>query len=158
MKYKIFLDTSYLLPLFGVDIELTKDDEKKLLTIIENFNPSINSLSLLEIKWKILHFSKKNKLLLERYHNVLQFVTLSGKFKIVHFYDFRIDHIATKLYEFHNDYIDCSILAAALENADILLTEDTKIKQLGQIIKERNFLSIVNKARFEIKSISELPL
>ncbi|MCD6483664.1 MAG: PIN domain-containing protein [Candidatus Odinarchaeota archaeon] len=155
MTPKIFLDTTYLLPLFGFDIMLEKKDENKLLKIIENLKPLISSLSILESKWKVLHFSKKNKALLERYPRVLQFITLSGKFQIIHFYDHRIDTLATKIYEIHKDYIDCSILATAVYNATVLLTEDSKIRELGEIVKKRDLLPSQSKKIFKVMSITE---
>ena len=155
MYPKVFLDTTYLLPLFGVDIGLSKAEEAMLQKIIDEFYPMINSLSLLEVKWKILHFSKKNKRILDRYSKVLKFITLTNKFKIVPFYEPAVDELATKLYELHNDYIDCSILAAAITTADVLLTEDSIISNLEKTLKEQKYLFLKEKETFEVMPISE---
>jgi len=155
MYPKVFLDTTYLLPLFGVDIGLSKSEEETLQRIIDKLLPAINSLSLLEVKWKILHFSKKNKQLLSRFSKVLKFITLTNKFQIVPFYESVVDELATELYKIHKDYIDCSILAAAITTADVLLTEDSIISNLEKTLKEQKYLFLKEKETFEVMPISE---
>lgn len=155
MNPKILLDTTYFLPIFGIDIELSKDEEIILQKVIDKLSPMINSLSLFEAKWKILYFSRNNRQLLDRYYKFLKFITLTNKIKVIPFYKPEIDELATKLYKLHKDYIDCSILAAAIMTADVLLTEDSIIKDLEKTLKKQKaFL----KENFEVKSISEFEM
>ncbi|MCD6484948.1 MAG: hypothetical protein J7L47_07560, partial [Candidatus Odinarchaeota archaeon] len=90
---------------------------------------------------------------LSRFSNVLKFITLTNKFKIVPFYEPTVDELATELYKIHKDYIDCSILAAAITTTDVLLTEDSTIRDIVKTLKEQK--SAFLKEKFEAKTISE---
>jgi len=119
----ILLDTTYILPLFGIDVKIPGLKERILL-MSEKYNLLINSLSILEAKWKVLKLAKKHPNIIESFSEGLLFLTHREIFRIIPFYEYDVDLIATELLKFHSDYFDCSILASAIINADIFITEE----------------------------------
>ncbi|MEM1798426.1 MAG: hypothetical protein QXX87_04305, partial [Candidatus Jordarchaeales archaeon] len=55
---KVLLDTSYILPVFGVDVDVP-DVRGQLLHLSRKATLLVNSLSILEAKWVVLKLSKK---------------------------------------------------------------------------------------------------
>jgi len=56
---KLLLDTTYILPLIGIEINIPNLREK-IISLAKNFKLMLNSLSILEAKRKILKLAKKN--------------------------------------------------------------------------------------------------
>lgn len=131
---KVLLDTSFLLPVFGVDVDVPRFKEQ-LLHLSKEAELLVNSLSILEAKWIILRISKKRQDVLEEFKKGLNLVTRGETLRIVPFYSPEIDTVATFVYRHHRDYIDCSILASAYVEADIFVTmEKKKMKELAELI------------------------
>ena len=129
------LDTSFLLPVFGVDIDVP-DVRNQLLRLSRKFTLLINSLSILEAKWIILKLSRRKPEVLESFRDGLNLVVRGGEFRVVPFYLPEIDAVATDIYVHHRDYIDCSILASAYVEADLLVTLETKkMKDLASLFR-----------------------
>ena len=120
---KVLLDTTYILPLLGIEIDIPNLREK-IIFLAKNFKLMLNSLSILEAKWKILKLAKKEPSILESFSEGLLFLTKGEVFEIIPFYTYEVDLIATTLHKYHKDYIDCSILASAYINADTFITEE----------------------------------
>jgi len=121
----VLLDTTDILPIFGIGVSIPHLKDK-LLELANKYKLVINSLSLLKAKWKALKLAKKNPKILDTYAEGLLFIMYGGIFEIIPFYMPEIDEIATHLYKYHKDYIDCSILASAFVMADIFVTEEVK--------------------------------
>ena len=106
-----------------------------LVKLAGNYHLMINSLSILGAKWKVLKFAKEDASILESFTDGLLFLTTSEEFEIIPWYTYDIDLIATMLYNYHSDYIDCSILASAYVNSDIFITEEkSTMKELAEKI------------------------
>lgn len=59
MPQSILLDTTYILPIFGIPIKI-KNFEEKMNNIFTNYRILINSLSILEAKWKAIKLEKQH--------------------------------------------------------------------------------------------------
>ncbi|MHA1721995.1 MAG: hypothetical protein ACTSXW_02860 [Candidatus Baldrarchaeia archaeon] len=153
---KILLDTTYILPLLGVEIEIPNLREK-IISLAKNFKPMLNSLSILEAKWKTLKFAKKEPSILESFSEGLLFLTRGEVFEIIPFYTYEADLIATTLYKYHKDYIDCSILASAYINADIFITEEkNKMQKLLEQIPPNYNTYRKTSTKLTINTINQL--
>ncbi|MFQ6120974.1 MAG: hypothetical protein ACE5KE_13955 [Methanosarcinales archaeon] len=114
---KITLDTTYILPLFGIEINIPnfKEEFKELLS--SDYGIFINFVSIIEAKWKILkemkYQAEKSEELKQRFKEGLLSITKSGRFEMV-LYDIDIDDIATKFYlECFNDFLIVLLLQQA---------------------------------------------
>jgi len=153
---KILLDTTYILPIFGIGIKIPNLKEK-LLELEKNSQLLINSLSILEAKWKILKLAKKTPDIIDSFQEGLLFIEKRKIFHIVNFHEYSIDVIATELNRFHKDYIDCSILASAYIYADIFITEEKEnMKKLIEKLPHEHTIHRKPETDLKIQSISEL--
>ncbi len=134
MKTKILLDTTYLLPIFGVSVDI-KNFSSDFNKVIDESSVQASSLSLLEIKFKILKLSRTIPKLKERYLEGIKSIHLAKEIDIINFYLPEIEEASIDLYKHHKDVFDCVILATALKYSDILVTEDVVIHSLAKQIQ-----------------------
>ncbi len=134
---KLLLDTTYLLPIFGIGVKLKKFNEvfPKLLS---KYSLLYNPASLVEAKWIIISQLKrmpsKRELFLRRFRKGLKVLLNSTKFSQTILTNAEIEEIADKLLtEFKiPDYFDRIIYATAVHYDIILLTEDEKLHSIAK--------------------------
>jgi len=155
----VLVDTTYLLPIFGIPLKLD-GIERRLETLFDNYNIVINSLSLLEAKWKVLKIARKLKIADDFFREGLIALIHRENVRIINFYLPELDELAMRLYSIHKDYFDCSIMAAALYFADVFLTEDSTLIELQEkviypnvLLKKRTTNGLSEK--LEVKRISD---
>ena len=152
MKNKILIDTTYLLPLFGIEIE--KFNLRDIQSLLEVDAEIIyNSISLIEIKWIILKLAKKNKKTLEQmrdtYNETLEYLSASDEIKQTPLITPKIIRLEDKLSDLGvNDYFDRIITATAKIYANIFLTEDKKLAKQIKTMNEFKDLTILNWQQF----------
>lgn len=151
MKPKVLLDTTYILPLFGIAIDIP-GFEAGFPKLLKKASVAVNSLSILESKWKVLKISDREPKVLERFSEGLLSLTAAGEIEIIEFHLPRIDVVATSLYSSHKDYFDCSIASTAILFTDFLLTED---EALISLVNRLTYNSEVAKARTGLKTKAE---
>ena len=147
---RLILDTSYILPLFGIKIKsLTKINEGLKLIWkegIDDFEVYLPSICLIESLYKLIHEYKKNNdyKILKRYPLTIPTITTSQNVKIFNSYiDSTASQIAIKIrHAGHSDMMDCWIAASAAALNGILLTEDPLLKDILKRVSETKFLSI----------------
>ena len=155
---KVLLDTTYILPLLGIEIDIPNLREK-IISLAKNFKLMLNSLSILEAKWKILKLAKKESSVLESFSEGLLFLTKGEVFEIIPFYTYEVDLIATTLYKYHKDYIDCSILASAYINADTFITEEkNKMQELLEQISPNYNTYRKTSTKLSIITVNQLKI
>jgi len=155
---KVLLDTTYILPLLGIEIDIPNLREK-IISLAKNFKLMLNSLSILEAKWKILKLAKKEPSILESFSEGLLFLTRGEVFEIIPFYTYEVDLIATTLYKYHKDYIDCSILASAYINADTFITEEkNKMQELLEQISPNYNTYRKTSTKLSIITVNQLKI
>lgn len=133
---KVFLDTTYLLPLIGIEtsleqfnIQFEKSIEDRSISYL------YSSVSIIELKWIIKKISKSIKTrqkLEDQLNDLLRLLTASAKFDQVDFSNDIINQISFKMETLgHSDYFDTIIASSAITSSDVFLTED---KALSKII------------------------
>ena len=138
---KLFLDTTYLLPLLGIGVELR--DYREIFPKLHMFYEIYYSpISLIEAKWIIIRYIKKLKdermkqRLLEEYRVGLDLILKNPDYKSIVFTNGLIEKIADELWRRGiRDYFDRMIYAASAYCRAILLTEDEELKSIHEEIE-----------------------
>ena len=120
---RICLDSSYLLPLFGIGLEDIPDDLLSRLSE-RGHELLINEISVFECAAKAAKLVISGRLRLKRLTDGLLAAAYSPALIRVSPYDLDIMRLAVEARRFLHDFIDCIILATAVMHADVLLTED----------------------------------
>jgi hypothetical protein len=127
----LLLDTTYLLPVFGIDVGLAKFGTK-FPEILDEYDIRYNPVSLLEAKWislrislRIGRHSDRDKFL-ARYRSGLGAIMTDKRMKQTRLTDSAVELIADRLLTDNrlNDYFDRMIYATAAAENSHLLTED----------------------------------
>lgn len=145
---KLLLDTTYLLPLFGIKIKL-KDFENFFPKILNNYKIMYNPISFIEAKWIILKLLKEKPAikdqLLESYKIGLKAILMDNRFLQTVITNNEIEDIADKLLlkAGIKDYFDRIIYATAAIYNTTFLTEDKELAtiKLEDIDKPENIIS-----------------
>lgn len=123
---RVFLDTTYLLPVVGIEIDLPDDLLEQLFSSDHSF--VINELSLFELFGKASRFMYNDKKAEERFYIGMKSI-LSSKMDIKPIFTLDTLPVALEVYEKIKDLPDCPITATALIEADVMLTEARDISK-----------------------------
>jgi len=141
----LILDTTYILPIFNIEVDVFKKrDFEDLVNIrIEKILPSC---LVIEAKWVLYSLVKKGRIkdfneAIKDFNEGLRFLVHRKIFRIIDFLDPEIDLLESKIYKILKirDYFDRIILAVAKYYDAILLTEDEDLLDLD-IAKYENIL------------------
>jgi len=151
---KILLDTTYLLPAIGIAI---KEHQKDLpLKLIQEGNQiSICDISVFELSAKGAKHISAGKLPPERVTRGIRAIVYNEQIEMIPTYESQLLLTAFKLRKTLNDFIDCLILSAAINQCDILLTEDNDIQNLKNN-KEFNELLTTKNPKFKIQKPNDI--
>jgi PIN domain nuclease of toxin-antitoxin system len=151
---KILLDTTYLLPAIGIAI---KEHQKDLpLKLIQEGNQiSICDISVFELSAKGAKHINAGKLPPERVTRGIRAIVYNEQIEMIPTYESQLLLTAFKLRKMLNDFIDCLILSAAINQCDILLTEDKDIQNLKNN-KEFNELLTTKNPKFKIQKPNDI--
>ncbi|RLI28015.1 hypothetical protein DRO58_03095 [Candidatus Bathyarchaeota archaeon] len=132
----ILLDTGYLLPLFGVSVDLEMFDEL-FPRLLEEFEVLYNPVSLVEGKWIALKIAFRQPFLKDRllkaYRLGLKSLLSDDRLKQTELTSPEIEEVADILLEKGvRDYFDRVVYATAVVHEATLLTEDRELKRLGE--------------------------
>lgn len=134
----ILLDTSYLLPLIRVGIK--GFERKDLIRLLVKYQISISSISIFELIAKGAKFVANGVLDLEDVMGGIIAILSDKRIRVIDYVSNRdIIEISIFLRKLMDDFIDCIIVATALAETNILLTEDNNIHQLQN---SKEFLKI----------------
>jgi len=131
----LVIDTTYLLPLFGLETNITNYDEK-LPILLDKYDVKYNPISLLEAKWLIIRTAKKNKekfeTFLEYYREGIATMQREDRIHQTAFTDENIESLSDIILMTTNikDYFDRQIYSTAANLGYILLTEDKQLHEL----------------------------
>lgn len=135
MNPKVIIDTSYLLPIFGVEVKT----KIKLIDILRSYiEIYYNPISLVEIKWVLYRIVRRGLLPLDEarksYREGLDVLFRDKRFRQTSLTSSSIEEIADKLEDLGlRDYFDRLIAATAIAGEYKLITED---KELIKILKD----------------------
>ncbi len=132
---RLLIDTTYLLPILGVKIEL-KEYEYIFPLVLRRYEVIYNPVSLIEAKWILLKLIKTHPeeaaYLLNSYVEGLATIVHSNYLRPTVLTNPKIEEVADKLFiEIKiKDYFDRIIYATAIYYNATLLTEDQTIKKI----------------------------
>jgi len=133
----MLIDTTYLLPLarIGVKYDLLRAIADGLVDI--DFSElKISLISVFELQ------AKASSLGVSPVHVVKAINTIFKSFKIIPFYEEDIVRKAHEVNEILGDYIDSIIVATAITLGEELVTEDTTINKLRNVLLEKYGLKV----------------
>ncbi len=138
MTLSLLLDTTYVLPLFGINIDLNSDFREEIRQLwkkgVKNYKIYLSSASIIESVYKLNreYRNSEDPEALNRYHIVLPTIIRSKIVKIIDpFLNPIIAENSMKIREFgHKDLMDCWIVASAIQINAIFLTEDKELRTL----------------------------
>ena len=148
---QVVLDTSYILPFFGIDVEipeLKKSLKKIFLTEDPKFIISLSTCSFIEAKWVLLseYRQSKDARILNRFRVVLK--SLIGNPQILIHYSV-LDEIANIVADDLRiagltDVMDGWITGAAYSLQCPLVTEDQELKKIISQTKYKDKLEVIS--------------
>ncbi len=145
------LDTPYFLPAIGISVkEISTEDVLSSLT--KSSDPALCQITIFELCAKAAKYVSEGKLETRRAYRGIQAVTEDESIKKLDPYENGTLSVAFKLREMLGDFIDCLILATAISQADVLLTEDRSIHDLRHQASFKE-LVITDNPDFEIRKI-----
>lgn len=161
----IMLDTTYVLPLFGIKINLSENFQEEISQLwkngIKDYDIYLPSTCLIETVYKLLYeYRKRDDLsILERYHLILPTILNSS----IQIYNPELDIKASAIasiirHSGHLDYMDCWIAGSAVALNSILLTEDKELEKILKIIPETKALNVSSWKKFITKIFNEYKL
>jgi predicted nucleic acid-binding protein len=121
---RVFLDTTYLLPVVGIEVNLPEDLLEKLFSSNHSF--IINELSLFELLGKASRFFSIKKEAKDRFNTGMKSI-LSSKIDIKPIFTLDTLSMVLDINEKIKDLPDCPITATALTYSDVMLTEAADI-------------------------------
>jgi len=143
----ILLDTTYILPLLGLQVPQLKDYEENFPKLLMKFHVLYNPLSLIEAKWVVLKLLKDKKpehkrTVLKRFRLGVKTIIKSEKLSQTMLTNHEIENYADLLLDLVKDYFDRMIVATAKAYSAALLTEDTVLKEVLKRVNEFTKLKI----------------
>ena len=125
---RIFLDSTFFFPFISVQVEkLTKEEVANLLKN-SKYEFLRSELVIFELSAKGTKFVINGTLKLEDVSDGLNTVVYQSDIQVIPIHFTEIQSLATFFRKNHSDFIDCLILASAVNYADILITLDKEIE------------------------------
>ena len=141
------LDTTYILPFFGIDVRLERIREN--LERLLRSEPALlatTTCSLIEGKWKAIrtYQQTENEAYLRYANDALVGLSHGTRFKIIiPWSNGDINSLSDELLVCgHPDYMDCWIAGSAVALNSILLTEDSELEKILKIIPDTKTLVV----------------
>lgn len=148
---RFVLDTTYLLPVIGISVKKISGQDIARFRSTVSFETAICDITILELSAKGAKYVAKGKL---KGRGVSTGIIKDDSLMKLQSYDDQNLATAFKLRETLNDFIDCLILSTAVNQADVLLTEDGYIHNLKQNETFKELIKPINP-KFEIQRLSE---
>ena len=134
---ELVLDTTYLLPIFGISIKL-EGFEEFFPELLAEYAVLYNPVSLVEAKWIVLKLAKrepqKRGTLLERFRRGLEALLHDERLGQTELTNPDIEEVADLLLTRAGvaDYFDRLIYATAASRRSVLLTEDEELARVAR--------------------------
>ncbi|MBY8992504.1 MAG: PIN domain-containing protein [Candidatus Lokiarchaeota archaeon] len=154
----LILDTTFILPLFGIKIKIDDDFESDIKRVwkneIDGYVVYLPSTCLIETVFKLLNVYKKTNdfNVLDRYQMILP-TLLNLPINIFNCeLNPKASMIASVIRHYgHPDFMDCWIAATAAVLNGIFLSEDVELKKNLKNIPETKNLSVSSWKEFKMK-------
>lgn len=154
----LILDTTFILPLFGIKIKMDDDFENDLKQIwknkIKGYDVYLPSICLIETFFKLINVYKKTNdfSILDRYQMILP-TLLNFPINI---FNCELNPKASMIasiirHSGHPDFMDCWIAATAVALDGVFLSEDVELKNILKKIPETKNLLVSSWDDFKKK-------
>jgi PIN domain nuclease of toxin-antitoxin system len=151
---RILLDTTYLLPIIGIAVK--ELPENAILKVMKKGNyVVISHISLFELAAKGAKYVKNGALKPETVTKGIRALAYNDEIEIIPIEESKLLLTAFALRNMLDDFIDCIILATAINNCEALITEDTDIKNLRDNAQFDVLFKTTNSA-FKIATLSHI--
>lgn len=129
MKTEIFLDSSFFFPFIGVEVE--NCEKMDILNLIknDNFQISRSELTVFELSAKGARLINEDKLDITDVTEGLSSVQLLESINVIPIFYSEIQVLASQFRKDHSDFIDCIILASAINYTQKLVSLDDTLKK-----------------------------
>lgn len=123
--------------------------------IKRDYKVSISEISIFELSAKGAKYIAHESLDAERVVRGIKALLYDDRIDKIPIYDLSILSLAFKLRRILDDFIDCLILSSAINQADILITEDNNIHILSNM---REFIDLVREINpgFKIMRLKDI--
>ena len=135
---RILLDTTYLLPAAGISVQGVAADVLRRVRA-EGHEVVISEISLFELLAKGAKLAAEGRADQERIYLAARSILQDKGVERIAAYGDAVVKRSISLRRYHHDFVDCMILASALEACEALMTEDetlSRSKGVQDIIKE----------------------
>jgi hypothetical protein len=135
---ELLLDTTYLLPIFGISVGLKNFDDA-FERMLSSFSVLYNPASLIEAKWTVLKLSRSNSenkaALFKAYRTGLKTLLADDRLEQTFLTNDAVEAVADDLLtrDGVKDYFDRLLYATAADEGCSLLTEDEKLSKLKKL-------------------------
>lgn len=152
---RILLDSTYLFPLIGVRVRGL--DPLILLGLKPRHRLLVSEVSLFELSAKGAKYVVQGLLEPEGVTQGIQSLSMDPDITRIPYFTTQILNVSFKLRGTLSDYIDCLILSTAVNESDILITEDDILLNFTNNEANRAFLNALNPD-FRILDYKQLEL
>ena len=151
---KILLDSTYLFPAINVAFEkISLESIYELVS--KGHEVFISEISFFELSAKGAKYVCSGQLQPGQVTRGIEVLMRDRSIKKIPVYENKIILNAIRIRNNHRDFIDCLILSTAINNCDVLVTEDHEIHAQKENPEYCELLSEVNP-KFKIQKINEL--
>lgn len=142
--YRILLDTTYILPAFGIELEeLSWNDIERIINrlLIKKSRIYVSNISILEAYLKTLSIARKKGIseLFSRAIDGVDLIVNEAEITKIDYFDREILEKASEIFKRHNDPFDAIIFSTAITRNMYLLTED---KEASKFIEKEKLLNL----------------
>lgn len=140
---KVHLDTTFLMPLFGIEPSIPNLKREFLEVLKANdFKFSFSVVSIIEIKWqvmKLIRLGTDAEKLEKKFSQALISLKEDERYQSIELIDSKINDLSFEFRKLgHKDYFDTVIASSALWETEILITEDNSLKEVIKDYFEKN--------------------
>ena len=150
------MDTSYLLPAIGISVKDFPQDAPIIL-IGEGHQISISDITIFELSAKGAKHVALGTISADRVSRGIRAIVYDDRIERLPIHDSSILLTAFKLRTILNDFIDCLILSSAINQNNILVTEDEDIHHLKEKREFQELLQTINP-EFKIQILKDIPV
>ncbi|MCD6313094.1 MAG: PIN domain-containing protein [Thaumarchaeota archaeon] len=128
---RLLLDTTYFLPAIGISVRnLPKEAVVNLIK--KGHEVMVSEITFFELSAKGAKYVVNGKLSPERVCRGIRAIKHDERIKVIPIHDTSILLTAFKLRRILDDFTDCIILSSAINQAEVLITEDEDIRRVSE--------------------------
>jgi predicted nucleic acid-binding protein len=152
---RFLLDTIYLMPAIGVSINKISGEDVARFRQGTGVETALCDITIFELSAKAAKLITEGKLKLDAVSAGIEAIDRDDSLIKLRAYDQENLSTAFKLRHTLKDFIDCLIFSTALNQADVLLTEDQLMHELERDEPSFNEIIKTTNPKFEIRRLSD---